>query len=151
VLFFFTGSPRGLSQTFGYGGQNQLRGQARIVALVARMVQEVDQNDKRPSYAVAKSGLRPGERPAFVFTWARFRTMAKPLTDCFGRRARRFTSRQSRLESRRQDCKARRPRGAQRLRHTYALGEMKAGQEYEIEIMRGGQALKLKLTPAARK
>ena len=35
--------------------------------------------------------------------------------------------------------------------YTYALGEMKAGQEYEIEIMRGGQALKLKLTPAARK
>ena len=35
--------------------------------------------------------------------------------------------------------------------YTYALGEMKAGQEYEIEVMRGGQVLRLKLTPTARK
>jgi S1-C subfamily serine protease len=35
--------------------------------------------------------------------------------------------------------------------YTYALGEMKAGQEYEVEIIRGGERLKLKLTPATRK
>ena len=35
--------------------------------------------------------------------------------------------------------------------YTYALGEMKAGQEYEIEIMRGSERLKLKITPAGRK
>ncbi len=35
--------------------------------------------------------------------------------------------------------------------YTYALGEMKAGQEYEIEVMRAGERLKLKIIPAARK
>ena len=35
--------------------------------------------------------------------------------------------------------------------YTYALGEMKAGQEYEVELMRGGERIKLKITPAARK
>jgi hypothetical protein len=35
--------------------------------------------------------------------------------------------------------------------YTYALGEMKAGQEYEVEIVRGGERLKFTLTPAARK
>jgi S1-C subfamily serine protease len=35
--------------------------------------------------------------------------------------------------------------------YTYALGEMKAGQEYEVEVMRGGERLTLKLTPAARR
>jgi S1-C subfamily serine protease len=35
--------------------------------------------------------------------------------------------------------------------YTYALGEMKAGQEYEVELLRGGERLKLKITPAARK
>ena len=35
--------------------------------------------------------------------------------------------------------------------YTYALGEMKAGQEYEVEIVRGGQRITLKLTPAARR
>jgi S1-C subfamily serine protease len=35
--------------------------------------------------------------------------------------------------------------------YTYTLGEMKAGEEYEIEVVREGQTLKLKITPAARK
>ena len=35
--------------------------------------------------------------------------------------------------------------------YTYALGEMKAGQEYEVELMRAGQRMKLTITPAARK
>ena len=35
--------------------------------------------------------------------------------------------------------------------YTYALGEMKAGQEYEVEIVRGNQRLTLRITPAARK
>ncbi|HYX42799.1 MAG TPA: PDZ domain-containing protein, partial [Pyrinomonadaceae bacterium] len=35
--------------------------------------------------------------------------------------------------------------------YTYALGEMRAGQEYEIEIVRGTEHLRFKITPAARK
>jgi S1-C subfamily serine protease len=35
--------------------------------------------------------------------------------------------------------------------YTYALGEMKAGEEYEVELLRAGQRLKLKITPAGRK
>jgi len=35
--------------------------------------------------------------------------------------------------------------------YTYALGEMKAGQEYEVEILRGGEHLTLKIAAAARK
>src|ERR1041384_6069389 len=35
--------------------------------------------------------------------------------------------------------------------YTYALGEMRAGQEYEIEVVRGTEHLTLKITPAARK
>ena len=35
--------------------------------------------------------------------------------------------------------------------YTYALGEMKAGQEYEVELMRAGERITLKITPAARK
>ena len=35
--------------------------------------------------------------------------------------------------------------------YTQALSEMKAGQEYEVEILRGCQRLTLKIIPAARK
>jgi S1-C subfamily serine protease len=34
--------------------------------------------------------------------------------------------------------------------YTYALGEMKAGQEYVVEIVRAGEKLSLKITPQAR-
>jgi S1-C subfamily serine protease len=33
--------------------------------------------------------------------------------------------------------------------YTYALGEMKAGQEYVFEVMRGNEKLSLKVTPEA--
>jgi S1-C subfamily serine protease len=35
--------------------------------------------------------------------------------------------------------------------YTFALGEMKAGQEYEVELLRGGERIKVIITPAARK
>jgi S1-C subfamily serine protease len=35
--------------------------------------------------------------------------------------------------------------------YTQALSEMKAGVEYEVEIVRDGQRQTLKLTPAARR
>jgi S1-C subfamily serine protease len=35
--------------------------------------------------------------------------------------------------------------------YTFVLGEMKAGVEYEVEIVRGAERLKLKIVPAARK
>jgi S1-C subfamily serine protease len=35
--------------------------------------------------------------------------------------------------------------------YTYALGEMKAGQEYVVEVVRGTERLTLKITPEARK
>ena len=35
--------------------------------------------------------------------------------------------------------------------YTQALSEMRAGQEYGVEVLRDGQRLTLKITPAARK
>ncbi|HEV2829572.1 MAG TPA: PDZ domain-containing protein, partial [Pyrinomonadaceae bacterium] len=35
--------------------------------------------------------------------------------------------------------------------YTYALGEMKAGQQYEVELLRAGERIKVMITPAARK
>jgi S1-C subfamily serine protease len=35
--------------------------------------------------------------------------------------------------------------------YTYALGEMKGGQEYEVVVVRDGQRLTMKITPEARK
>jgi len=48
VLFFFTGSHEDYHKPSDTADKINYEGRQRIVALVARMVQEVDQNDKRP-------------------------------------------------------------------------------------------------------
>jgi aminopeptidase YwaD len=35
--------------------------------------------------------------------------------------------------------------------YTYALGEMQPDREYEVEVVRGGKRLKLKIAPQARR
>jgi hypothetical protein len=34
--------------------------------------------------------------------------------------------------------------------YTYVLGEMKAGEEYEIVVLRGGEKISLKIIPVKR-
>lgn len=151
VLFFFTGSHEDYHKPSDTADKINYEGEARIVALVGRMVQEVDRNDKRPSYAVAKrdsSGRAMGFK-VYLGTIPNYAETNDGLL----------------LDGVRDDspaAKAGLKAGDKIVKlagrevrnvydYTYALGEMKAGQEYEVEIMRGGERLKLKLTPAARK
>jgi Zn-dependent M28 family amino/carboxypeptidase len=151
VLFFFTGSHEDYHKPSDTADKINYEGQARIVALVARMVQAVDNNDKRPSYTLAKSdstGRASGFR-VYLGTIPNYAETNDGLL----------------LDGVRDDSPAAKAglkagdkivtlagRDVRNVYdYTYALGEMKAGQEYEVEIMRGGKRLKLKLTPAARK
>jgi C-terminal processing protease CtpA/Prc len=151
VLFFFTGSHEDYHKPSDTADKINYKDQARIVTLVARLVQDVDKNDKRPSYTVAKSdsnGRSLGFR-VYLGTIPNYGEANDGLL----------------LDGIRDDspaAKAGLKAGDKIVRlagrdvrnvydYTYALGEMKAGQEYEVEVMRGGERLKLKLTPAARK
>jgi hypothetical protein len=55
VLFFFTGSHEDYHKPSDTADRINYEGEARILALVARVIREIDKDDKRPSYAVAKS------------------------------------------------------------------------------------------------
>lgn len=151
VLFFFTGSHEDYHKPSDTADKINYEGEARIVGLVARMVQEVDKSDNRPSYAVARSdsaGRASGFR-VYLGTIPNYGESNDGLL----------------LDGIRDDSPASKAGlkagdkivklAGREVRnvydYTYALGEMKAGQEYEIEVMRGGQRLTLKLTPAARK
>ena len=117
----------------------------------ARIVHDIDTNDKRPVYAVAKSestGRSIGFR-VYLGTIPNYADSNDGLL----------------LDGVRDDspaAKAGIKAGDKIVKlagrdvhnvydYTYALGEMKAGQEYEVELMRGGERIKLKITPAARK
>jgi Zn-dependent M28 family amino/carboxypeptidase len=151
VLFFWTGThvdyhkPTDTSEKINYDDE------ARILSMVARIVREIDTSEKRPTYQVAKSastGRSTGFR-VYLGTIPNYADTADGLL----------------LDGVREDSPASKAglQAGDRIvklagrdvhnvyDYTAALGEMKAGQEYEVEILRGTERVKLKLTPAARK
>ena len=151
VLFFWTGTHDDYHKPSDTADKINYTDEARVVALVARIVSDIDKSDKRPAYTVARSestGRSTGFR-VYLGTIPNYADANDGLL----------------LDGVRDDSPASKAGlkagdkivklGGRDVRnvydYTYALGEMRAGQEYEIEVMRGGERLKLKITPAARK
>jgi Zn-dependent M28 family amino/carboxypeptidase len=151
VLFFWTGNHDDYHKPSDTADKINYAGEARIVSLVERIVRDIDKNDKRPTYTVAKSdsqGRSLGFR-VYLGTIPNYADSNDGL----------------KLDGVRDDSpasKAGLKAGDKIVKmagrevknvydYTYALGEMKAGQEYEVELIREGQRLKFKITPEARK
>jgi len=151
VLFFWTGThvdyhkPSDTAEKINYDDE------ARILAMVARIVRDVDASDKRPTYQVAKSaatGRSTGFR-VFLGTIPNYADSNDGLLLDGVREE--SPAAQAGLKAGDRIVKMAGRDVHNVYDYTAALGEMKAGQEYEVEIMRGGERLKLKLTPAARR
>jgi len=151
VLFFWTGSHEDYHKPSDTADKINYKDESRILNLVSRVVLDIDSNDKRPVYAVAKSestGRSIGFR-VYLGTIPNYADSGDGLL----------------LDGVRDDSPAAKAgiKAGDRIvklagrdvhnvyDYTYALGEMKAGQEYEVELLRGRERLKLKLTPVARK
>ena len=151
VLFFWTGTHEDYHKPSDTADKINYEGEARIVSFVANVIRDIDKNDKRPTYTVAKSesqGRSTGFR-VYLGTIPNYAESNDGL----------------KLDGVRDDspaAKAGLKAGDQIVKmaghevknvydYTYALGEMKAGQEYQVEIVRGSEHLTLKITPAARK
>jgi Zn-dependent M28 family amino/carboxypeptidase len=151
VLFFWTGTHENYHKPSDTADKINYLDEARILGLVRRVVYEIDTSDKRPVYAVAKSEStgRAGGFRVYLGTIPNYADSNDGLL----------------LDGVRDDspaAKAGLKAGDKIVKlaghdvknvydYTYALGEMKAGQEYEVELMRAGERLKLVITPAARK
>ncbi|HEV7473005.1 MAG TPA: M28 family peptidase, partial [Pyrinomonadaceae bacterium] len=151
VLFLFTGTHDDYHKPSDTADKINYSDEARVVAMVTQIVEGLAANEKRLTYAVAKSestGRSSGFR-VYLGTIPNYGDATDGLL----------------LDGVRDDSPASKAGlkagdkivklGGRDVRnvydYTYALGEMKAGQEYELEVMRGGERLKLKITPAARK
>jgi aminopeptidase YwaD len=151
VLFFWTGTHNDYHKPSDTADKINYEGEARIVSFVARIIRDIDQSDKRPTYAVARSesqGRSMGFR-VYLGTIPNYAESNDGL----------------KLDGVRDDSPASKAglKAGDRIvkmaghevknvyDYTYALGEMKAGQEYEVEIVRGSERLTLRITPAARK
>jgi aminopeptidase YwaD len=151
VLFFWTGTHEDYHKPSDTSDKINYEAEARVLSLVARIVRDIDQGDRRPTYTIAKSessGRSTGFR-VYLGTIPNYADTNDGLL----------------LDGVRDDS----PASAAGLKagdrivkiagrdvhnvydYTYALGEMKAGQEYVIEVKRGTERFTLKITPAARK
>ena len=149
VLFFFTGTHIDYhkpSDTFDKINYND---EARILNLVARIIRDIDAADKRLTYTTAKSEPpRTGGFRVYLGTIPNYADSNDGLL----------------LDGVRDDSPAAKAglKAGDRIvkignrdvknvyDYTHALGEMKAGQEYVIEVMRGTERLTLKITPLQR-
>ena len=151
VLFLWTGTHEDYHKPSDTADKINYDDEARILSLVARLIKDIDNNDKPPVYTVAKTestGRSTGFR-VYLGTIPNYADSNDGLL----------------LDGVREDspaAKAGLKAGDRVMKlagrdvhnvydYTYALGEMKAGQEYEVELLRGGERLKLKIMPAARK
>jgi membrane-associated protease RseP (regulator of RpoE activity) len=151
VLFFWTGAHNDYHKPSDTADKINYQGEARIVSFIANIIRDIDRNDKRPTYTVAKSesqGRSTGFR-VYLGTIPNYADSNDGL----------------KLDGVRDNspaAKAGIKAGDMIVKlagrevknvydYTYALGEMKAGQEYEIELIRDGERMTLRITPEARK
>ena len=149
VLFFWTGTHSDYhkpSDTFDKINYND---EARILSLVARIVRDVDSADPRLTFTTAKSAPpRGGGFRVYLGTIPNYADSNDGLL----------------IDGVRDDSPAAKAGlkagdkivkiGNREVKNVYdytaALGDMKAGQEYVIEVLRGGEKLTLKIVPQAR-
>ncbi len=151
VLFFWTGNHEDYHKPSDTADKINYEGEARVVSFVERIVRDIDKSDKRPTYTVAKSDSQ-GRSMGFRVYLGTIPNYAD-------------TNDGLKLDGVRDDSpasKAGLKAGDKIVKlagrevknvydYTYVLGEMKAGQEYEVEVVRGSERLTLKITPAVRK
>ena len=151
VLFFWTGTHNDYHKPSDTWDKINYNDEAKILSFVARIIRDIDGADKRLTYTTARSDSAPRTSGFRVYlgTIPNYADTTDGLL----------------LDGVRDDSPAAKAglKAGDRIvkignrdvknvyDYTYALGEMKAGQEYVFEVMRGSEKLTLKVIPEARK
>ena len=150
VLFFWTGTHADYHKPSDTFEKINYDDEARLLKLVGRIVRSIDGSDKRLTYTLAKSDPpRTGGFRVYLGTIPTYGESNDGLL----------------LDGVRENSPAAKAGlkagdkivkiGSREVKnvydYTFALGELKAGQEYVIEVMRAGERLTFKITPEARR
>ena len=150
VLFFWTGTHTDYHKPTDTWDKINYADQARVLDLVAYIVREVDSTEKRLTYTTAKTEATPrtGGFRVYLGTIPSYAESNDGLL----------------IDGVRDDSPAAKAGlkagdrivkiGTRDIKnvydYTYALGEMKAGEEYVVEVVRGTDRLSLKIKPIQR-
>jgi hypothetical protein len=151
VLFFWTGTHNDYHKPSDTSDKIDYADEARILEMVARIINRLDSADKRLTYTIAKSDPAPrtGGFRVYLGTIPNYSDSNDGLL----------------LDGVRENSPAAKAGlkagdkivkiGDHHIRNVYdytaALGEMKAGQEYVFVVKRGAEQVSLKVVPEARK
>ena len=151
VLFFWTGTHNDYHKPTDTFEKINYEDEAGILRMVARIVKQMDAADKRLTYTTAKPNPAPrtGGFRVYLGTIPNYADSSNGML----------------LDGVRDDSPAAKAGlkagdrvvkiGKFEIKNVYdytaALGEMKAGEEYVIEVVRGTEKLSLKLIPEGRK
>ena len=151
VLFFWTGTHNDYHKPSDTFDKINYDDEARILEMVGRVVNRLDAADKRLTYTTAKSDPAPrtGGFRVYLGTIPNYADSNDGLLLDGVRDG--SPAAKAGLKAGDRVVKI----GSHDIRNVYdytaALGEMKAGQEYVVEVVRGKEKLTLKITPEARK
>jgi Zn-dependent M28 family amino/carboxypeptidase len=150
VLFFWTGTHNDYHKPSDTFDKINYDDEAGILRLVSRIVREIDGTEKRLSYTTAKAEPpRAGGFRVYLGTIPNYADSTKGLLIDGVREG--SPAEKAGLKTGDRIVKI----GTREVKnvydYTYALGEMKAGQEYVFEVMRGSEKLTLTVIPEARK
>src|ERR1041385_3654229 len=151
VLFFWTGTHNDYHKPSDTWDKINYNDEAKILGFVARIVRDIDGADKRLTYTTAKSDSTPraGGFRVYLGTIPNYAdTNTGLLLDGIRDNS---PAEKAGLKAGDRIVKIANRDVKNVYDYTYALGEMKAGQEYVFEVMRGSEKLTLRVTPEARK
>jgi len=150
VLFFFTGThndyhkPSDTADKINYGGEHS------IIHYIQSIIKTIDENPQRPTYAVAKSS-NTGGRTGFSISLGTIPNYADS-TDGMLLDGVRDGSPAAKAGVKTGDKVVK--LAGRDIRNVYdytdTMVDMKAGEEYEIVVLRGGERLTFKIVPVKR-
>ena len=153
VLFFFTGTHTDYHKPTDTAEKINYQGLEKITEFVGAIVRSIDQNPKRPTYTVAQSSGMMGGRRGFNVSLGTVPSYADNTNDGLLLDGVRDDSAAAKAGIKAGDKIIKMVgRDVKNISdYVFLLGEMKAGEEYEIVVMRGAEKLMLKIVPDARK
>ena len=151
VLFFFTGSHEDYHKPSDTADRVNYEGEARVLQFVREIVYQLQASEQRPTYAVAKSeaSARSTGFKVSLGTVPSYGDSTDGLKLDAVREGSPAAAAGLRAGDKIVKLAGRDVRNV--YDYTQALSEMKAGQEYDVEVLRDGQRLSMKITPAARR
>ncbi|HEY9282563.1 MAG TPA: M20/M25/M40 family metallo-hydrolase, partial [Pyrinomonadaceae bacterium] len=154
VLFFWTGTHEDYHKPSDTAERINYEGLLRVTEFVRDLLRAVDANETKPTYTRAKSATPAGRAAGgFRVYLGTIPSYAEGGGDGMKLDGVSEGSPAAKAGLQAGDLVVRLAGSDVKnvYEYTQALGRMKAGEEYEIEVLRGGERLKLKITPAARK